>query len=141
MLAVARPLSALIVMAGLFLATAEARASGDIVDTAEKAGSFKTLVAAVNAAGLADTLKGKGPFTVFAPTDEAFAKLPPGTLDKLLKPENKAQLAAILKFHVVPGQYDAARITRARAKQFGVKSVQGANIEVDIRDGVKVSCR
>jgi uncharacterized surface protein with fasciclin (FAS1) repeats len=139
MLAVARPLSALIVVAGLFLATAEARASGDIVDTAEKAGSFKTLVAAVKAAGLADTLKGKGPFTVFAPTDEAFARLPPGTLDTLLKPENKARLAAILKFHVVPGQYDAARITRARAKQFGVKSVQGANIEVDIRDGVKVS--
>jgi uncharacterized surface protein with fasciclin (FAS1) repeats len=139
MLAFARPLSALIVMGGIFLAGPEARAADDIVDTAEKAGSFKTLVAAVNAAGLVDTLKGKGPFTVFAPTDEAFAKLPSGTLATLLKPENKAQLAAILKYHVVPGKYDAGRITRARAKQFGIKSVQGSNIEVDISKGVKVS--
>lgn len=75
----------------------------DIVDTAVSAGSFNTLVAAVKAADLVDTLKGEGPFTVFAPTDEAFAKLPPGTLDDLLKPENKAKLQSILTYHVVPG--------------------------------------
>ena len=80
--------------------------AADIVDTASAAGSFKTLVTAVKAAGLVDTLKGKGPFTVFAPTDEAFAKLPNGTLDNLLKPENKKQLVAILTYHVVPGKGD-----------------------------------
>ena len=80
----------------------------DIVDTAVKAGSFKTLVAAVKAAGLVDTLKGKGPFTVFAPTDEAFAKLPKGTVESLLKPENKAKLADILEYHVVKGAVHAA---------------------------------
>jgi uncharacterized surface protein with fasciclin (FAS1) repeats len=76
----------------------------DIVDTAASAGSFNTLVAAVKAADLVDTLKGEGPFTVFAPTDDAFAKLPPGTLDDLLKPENKEKLQAILTYHVVPGE-------------------------------------
>src|SRR5512146_2353487 len=76
----------------------------DIVDTAVAAGSFNTLAKALQAAGLVDTLKGPGPFTVFAPTDEAFAKLPPGTLENLLKPENKAQLVAILKFHVLAGR-------------------------------------
>ena len=76
----------------------------DIVDTAMSAGSFDTLVSAVQAADLVDTLKGQGPFTVFAPTDEAFAKLPAGTLDNLLKPENQAQLHAILTYHVVPGK-------------------------------------
>lgn len=116
-----------------------ARAADDIVDTAVKAGSFNTLVAAVKAAGLVETLKGKGPFTVFAPTDEAFAKLPKATLDSLLKPENKKQLAAILTYHVVAGKYDAARITKAKAKKYGLKSVQGSNIAVDLTDGVKVS--
>ncbi len=122
-----------------FTTSVPARAADDIVDTAVKAGTFNTLVAAVKAAGLVDVLKGKGPFTVFAPTDEAFAKLPKETLASLLKPENKAQLAAILKFHVVPGKYDAARITRAKAKVFGLKSAQGANVVVDLRKGVKVS--
>ena len=79
-------------------------ASQDIVDTAVAAGSFKTLAAALQAAGLVDTLKGKGPFTVFAPTDEAFAKLPAGTVEDLLKPENKEKLVAILTYHVVPGR-------------------------------------
>jgi uncharacterized surface protein with fasciclin (FAS1) repeats len=83
----------------------------DIVDTAVAAGSFKTLAAALKAAGLVDTLKGAGPFTVFAPTDEAFAKLPAGTLDDLLKPENKARLTAILTYHVVPGRVTAAQVT------------------------------
>ncbi|MFN9236600.1 MAG: fasciclin domain-containing protein, partial [Planctomyces sp.] len=81
-----------------------APATPDIVDTAVAAGSFKTLVAAVKAAGLVETLKGKGPFTVFAPTDEAFAKLPAGTVESLLKPENKDKLVAILTYHVVPGK-------------------------------------
>ena len=82
----------------------------DIVDTAVAAGSFKTLVAALQAAGLVDTLKGAGPFTVFAPTDAAFAKLPAGTVESLLKPENKAKLTAILTYHVVPGRVLAAQV-------------------------------
>jgi len=89
----------------------------DIVDTAEAAGSFNTLVAALQAADLEATLRGKGPFTVFAPTDEAFAKLPPGTLENLLKPENKSQLQAILTYHVVSGKVmasDAAMLTSAK---------------------------
>jgi uncharacterized surface protein with fasciclin (FAS1) repeats len=130
---------ALAISSSLLAFTASARAADDIVDTAVKAGSFKTLVAAVQAAGLVETLKGKGPFTVFAPTDEAFAKLPNGTVETLLKPENKKRLASILTYHVVPGRYDAARITSAKAKQFGLKSVQGSSIVVDLRSGVKVS--
>jgi uncharacterized surface protein with fasciclin (FAS1) repeats len=129
----------LAITSSLLAFAAPARAADDIVDTAAKAGSFKTLVAAVQAAGLVETLKGKGPFTVFAPTDEAFAKLPKGTVETLLKPENKKKLSAILTYHVVPGRYDAARITSAKAKQFGLKSVQGSNIAVDLRSGVKVS--
>ncbi len=135
-----KPLTAALSLAAcLFATAAPARAADDIVDTAVKAGSFNTLVAAVKAAGLVETLKSKGPFTVFAPTDAAFAKLPAETLQSLLKPENKKQLAAILTYHVVGGKYDAARITSAKAKQFGLKSVQGANIAVDLRSGVKVS--
>ena len=84
----------------------------DIVDTAVKAGSFTTLVAAVKAADLVDTLKGEGPFTVFAPTDEAFAKLPAGTVEDLLKPENKEKLQAILLYHVVPGKVTAADVVK-----------------------------
>ena len=83
----------------------------DIVDTAVDAGTFKTLVAAVKAAGLVDTLKGEGPFTVFAPTDEAFAKLPKGTVESLLKPENKKKLAAILTYHVVSGSVMSSDLT------------------------------
>ena len=87
--------------------------AADIVDTAVAAGSFKTLVAAVQAAGLVDTLKGKGPFTVFAPTDEAFAKLPPGTVENLVQPQNKATLTKILTYHVVAGKMNAADIIAA----------------------------
>ena len=90
----------------------------DIVDTAVAAGSFKTLAAALQAAGLVETLKGPGPFTVFAPTDEAFAKLPAGTVEMLLKPENKAKLTRILTSHVVAGKVmaaDAAKLTSAKA--------------------------
>ncbi|WP_281926371.1 fasciclin domain-containing protein [Roseibium album] len=107
----------------------------DIVDTAVGAGSFNTLVAAVQAAGLVDTLKGEGPFTVFAPTDEAFAALPEGTVENLLKPENKDQLVAILTYHVVPGKVMSSDIAGKKAE---VASVQGDKISVDATDGVKV---
>lgn len=110
-------------------------AEKDIVDTAVGAGSFKTLVAAVRAAGLVDTLKGDGPFTVFAPADEAFAKLPKGTLESLLKPENKAKLQAILTYHVVSGKVMAADVVKIK----GAVSVQGQQIDVVVKDGkVKV---
>jgi uncharacterized surface protein with fasciclin (FAS1) repeats len=105
--------------------------NGDVVDTAAKAGQFKTLAAALTAAGLVPTLKGSGPFTVFAPTDEAFAKLPKGTVEDLLKPENKAKLTAILTYHVVPGKVmaaDAAKLTSA-------KTVQGGTLAVQAKDG------
>ena len=114
------------------LTTAVARpAEKDIVETAVGAGSFKTLVAAVKAAGLVDTLKGAGPFTVFAPTDAAFAKLPKGTVESLLKPENKAKLQAILTYHVVPGKVMAADVVKIT----GAVSVQGQQIDVAVKDG------
>lgn len=94
-------------------AAATPRAAGkDIVETSVAAGSFKTLTAALQAAGLVDALKGTGPFTVFAPTDDAFAKLPAGTLQNLLKPENRDQLVAVLKYHVVPGKVSAADVVK-----------------------------
>ena len=108
----------------------------DIVDTAAANGSFNTLVAAVKAADLVKTLKGKGPFTVFAPTDAAFAKLPKGTLESLLKPENKAQLAAILTYHVIPGKVMAADIS---GKMLKVATVQGENISINATRGVKIN--
>ena len=104
----------------------------DIVDTAVSAGSFTTLVAALKAAGLVDTLKGDGPFTVFAPTDEAFAKLPEGTVEALLK--DKAKLAQILTFHVVPGQKNASDVVGAKS----LETVQGQSLTVDTTDGVLV---
>ena len=93
--------------------------------------NFKTLVAALQAAGLVDTLKGKGPFTVFAPTDEAFAKLPPGTVEDLLKPENKAKLVAILTYHVVPGRVLASQVV----KMTSAKTVNGQSLAVSVKDG------
>ena len=113
------------------LAEPKATASKDIVDTAVAAGDFKTLVAAVQAAGLVDTLKGTGPFTVFAPTDAAFAKLPAGTLKDLLKPENKAKLVAILTYHVVPGDVTAADVTKLSE----AKTVNGAMLKVTTQNG------
>ena len=106
----------------------------DIVDTAVAAGGFKTLVAAVTAAGLVETLKGEGPFTVFAPTDEAFAKLPEGVVADLLKPENKAKLQAVLTYHVVPGKVMAADVLKLTS----AKSVQGQQLKIDTSAGVKV---
>ena len=110
-------------------------AADDIVDTAAANGQFSTLVAAVQAAGLVDTLKGEGPFTVFAPTDAAFAALPEGTVENLLKPENKDQLIAVLTYHVVPGKVMAADIA---GKSLQVASVQGSELSIDATDGVKV---
>ncbi len=114
----------------------------DIVDTAVSAGSFNTLVAAVQAAELVDTLKGEGPFTVFAPTDAAFAKLPPGTLEDLLKPENKEKLQAILTYHVVPGKVTAKDVmmlttaTTANGQQLSIGK-SGGNVMIDNAKVVK----
>ncbi len=120
----------LIVSAAL-AATAFAVQAKDIVDTAVAAGSFKTRAAALTAAGLVDTLKGKGPFTVFAPTDDAFAKIPKADLDALLK--DKAKLTAVLTYHVVPGKVMAKDV-----KAGMVKTVQGGSITVSTTGGVKV---
>ena len=107
----------------------------DIVDTAVGAKSFTTLVAAVKAAGLVETLKSKGPFTVFAPTDEAFKKLPEGTVESLLKPENKDKLVAVLTYHVVPGKVMAAYVVKLK----NAKTVQGGEVDIVVADGkVKV---
>jgi uncharacterized surface protein with fasciclin (FAS1) repeats len=111
--------------------TASAQGEKDIVESAVAAGSFKTLVSAVQAAGLADTLKGAGPFTVFAPTDEAFAKLPAGTVENLLKPENKAKLQAILTYHVVPGKVTAADVVKINM----AKTVNGQSLAVNTKNG------
>ena len=103
----------------------------DIVDTAAGAENFKTLVAAVKAAGLVDTLKSDGPFTVMAPTDEAFAKLPPGTVESLLKPENKDKLVAILKYHVIPSKAMAADVVGLDGKE--VKTAEGSSARIAVR--------
>ncbi|GGE22547.1 beta-Ig-H3/fasciclin [Polymorphobacter glacialis] len=108
----------------------------DIVDTAVAAGTFTTLVAAVSAAGLVDTLKGAGPFTVFAPSDEAFARLPKGTVEDLVKPENKDKLTAILLLHVIPGKVMAADVA---GKVLDPATAGGATVHVDGTDGVSVN--
>ena len=115
---------------GIMAGSAVARAA-DIVDTAMAADQFKTLTAALGAAGLVDTLKGPGPFTVFAPTDAAFAKLPAGTVESLLKPENKDQLTAILTYHVVPGSVMAADVVKLTE----AKTVNGKMIKVNVDGG------
>ncbi len=122
---------------GALLATAAYAAghSKDIVDPAVEAGSFTTLVAAVEAAGLVETLKSEGPFTVFAPTDEAFAALPAGTVEDLLKPENKDQLVAILTYHVVPGKVMSGDLSDGMM----AATVQGGEITVDLDSGVMVN--
>ena len=104
----------------------------DLVDTAVAAGSFKTLAKALDAAGLVTTLKGAGPFTVFAPTDEAFAKLPDGTLETLLKPENKEKLRPILTYHVVPEKVMASDVVKLQS----AKAVSGDTITVKVENGV-----
>ena len=136
---VAGVLLALVAASGPAAAAAPAPQK-DIVDTAVAAGSFQTLAAALQAAGLVETLKGPGPFTVFAPTDAAFAKLPAGTVESLLKPENKAKLTAILMYHVVPGRVLAAQVggmtsaptangqTLAISSENGIVTVDGARV-------------
>jgi uncharacterized surface protein with fasciclin (FAS1) repeats len=115
--------------------------AGDIVAVASGAGSFNTLVAAVKAAGLVETLQGAGPFTVFAPTDEAFAKLPKGTVEDLLKPENKQKLVSILTYHVVPGKVMASDVKTMQAKTVNGKElsivVAGGKVTVDKANVVK----
>ena len=106
-------------------------ASKDIVDTAVAAGQFETLAAALGAAGLVDTLKGDGPFTVFAPTDAAFAKLPEGTVESLLKPENRDQLVAILTYHVVAGKVKAADVVKLSEAE----TVNGQSVSIEVSDG------
>jgi uncharacterized surface protein with fasciclin (FAS1) repeats len=115
---------------GLTIASTIARAAEkDIVDTAVSAGQFNTLASALDAAGLVETLKGDGPFTVFAPTDEAFAKLPAGTVENLLKPENKDQLVAILTYHVVPGKVEAEEVVKLKE----AKTVNGKMLDIEMK--------
>lgn len=120
----------LLIVGAIALAVASAQAK-DIVDTAVGAGNFKTLAAALQAAGLVDTLKGKGPFTVFAPTDEAFAKVPKADIDALLK--DKAKLTSVLTYHVVPG-----KVLSTDIKPGKVKTVQGSELTVATAGGVTV---
>ena len=129
---IASAVAIVLAVAGLAIGGNTARATNqDIVDTAVGAGQFKTLAAALTAADLVGTLKGDGPFTVFAPTDEAFAKLPAGTVENLLKPENKAKLTAILTYHVVPGAVKAEQVTKLDE----AKTVNGAMVKVSADDG------
>ena len=127
-----KPFAALSLALLLAPAAFAAPASKDVVDTAVAAGSFKTLAAALEAAGLVDTLKGAGPFTVFAPTDEAFAKIPKADLDALL--QDKARLTAVLTYHVVPGKVMAADVVSLKT----AKTVQGGSLRIDASKGVRV---
>ncbi len=126
------PVLALVVSAACWgsVQAEPASKSKDIVAVASSAGNFTTLVTAIKAAGLVETLQGTGPFTVFAPTDEAFAKLPKGTLDELLKPENKTKLAGILTYHVVSGKVMAADV-----KTMMAKTVNGEKLDIEVTDG------
>jgi uncharacterized surface protein with fasciclin (FAS1) repeats len=130
-----RFLSTIVIVSGLAL-SATAGLAKDIVDTAIGNENFTTLVAALKAAGLVDILKGDGPFTVFAPTNAAFAKLPAGTLENLLKPENKDQLIAVLTYHVVSGKVMSGDLA---GKKLSATTVQGTSIDIDATDGVKVN--
>jgi uncharacterized surface protein with fasciclin (FAS1) repeats len=123
--------TAAIAAVGIAVGGSAYAADKDIIDTAVAAGQFKTLAAALGSAGLVATLKGPGPFTVFAPTDAAFAKLPPGTVENLLKPENKEQLTAILTYHVVSGTVKASQV--ATLKQ--AKSLNGKMLNVMVQNG------
>ncbi len=126
----------IIAASAMLAASAFAASAANIVETAKGAGQFNTLLAAAKAAGLAPTLSGKGPFTVFAPTDAAFAKLPKGTVQTLLKPENKRKLAALLKYHVVAGEIEAADIKPGRSH---VKTVNGKSVTVRKYGGVSIN--
>jgi uncharacterized surface protein with fasciclin (FAS1) repeats len=123
------PLIALVALATLSVA-AHAKTHKDIVAVASGAGEFKTLVAAIKAAGLVETLKGPGPFTVFAPTDSAFAKLPKGTVEELLKPENKAKLTSILTYHVIAG-----KVMSSQVKTMMAPTVNGQQLDIKVEGG------
>ncbi|MDP3193848.1 fasciclin domain-containing protein [Tabrizicola sp.] len=129
-------LAAAVSVTALIAACVPAETKPDIVDIASSNEDFSTLVAAVSAAGLVDTLKGDGPFTVFAPTNAAFAALPAGTVENLLKPENKDQLIKILTYHVVPGEVTSDQLA---GKRMNVATVQGQTVHIDGRNGVKVN--
>lgn len=129
-----RLLSTVAIASALAVSATVANAK-DIVDTAAANAQFSTLVAAVKAADLVGTLKGDGPFTVFAPTNEAFAKLPAGTVENLLKPENKDQLVAVLTYHVIPGKVMSADLT---GKQLSAATVQGSMVDINATNGVMV---
>lgn len=131
-----RKIAAAAAIAAVFAGSSVRAADADIIDTAVAAGEFKTLAAALEAAGLVDTLKGPGPFTVFAPTDAAFAKLPAGTVDTLLKPENKAQLVEVLTYHVIPASLPAAEVV----KYDQAETVEGQKINIEASSaGVKIN--
>ena len=123
-------------ISGWSVSMAGSGSKADIVETAVAAGSFNTLVAAVQAADLVDTLKSDGPFTVFAPTDEAFAELPEGTVESLLQPENKDKLVAILTYHVVPGKVMSGDVIGQRVSP---ETVQGRPLAINAKDGVMVN--
>lgn len=130
-------MTALVALSSIFVITpAMSYTKNDIVDTAVSAGQFKTLVAALKAGGLVDVLKGSGPFTVFAPTDDAFKALPKGTVESLLKPENKEKLVAILTYHVVSGKTVSSAIA---GKALTTKTVQGGSLNIDGTDGVRIN--
>ena len=123
--------TAAVLTLGIVAAQAGKAPEKDIVDTAVAVGSFNTLATALTAAGLVDTLKGKGPFTVFAPTDAAFAKLPAGTVEDLLKPENKAKLVSILTYHVLPEAVSPGKLD----KMTSAKTVEGQSVTISKKDG------
>ena len=130
-------MTALMALSSVFVITpAMSYTKNDIVDTAVSAGQFKTLVAALNAGELAGVLKGSGPFTVFAPTDDAFKALPAGTVESLLKPENKEKLIAILTYHVVPGKTVSSAIA---GKMLTAKTVQGGSLNINGTNGVRIN--
>ena len=126
-----KSLACVLAVASISAGSLSAAEKKDIVDTAVAAGSFKTLTAALGAAGLVETLKGDGPFTVFAPTDEAFAKLPAGTVETLLKPENKAKLVDILTYHVVAGEVSA----KAAMKMTKATALNKKDLALEVKDG------
>ena len=128
---IAAPIAAAVLAATAQAASDASNVSHDIVAVASSAGNFNTLVAAVKAAGLVETLQGAGPFTVFAPTDEAFSKLPAGTVESLLKPENKDKLKAILLYHVVSGDVTAAQVVKLSS----AKTVNGQDVKITVNDG------
>jgi uncharacterized surface protein with fasciclin (FAS1) repeats len=130
---------AAIAAAALMLMGANAKAADDLAVTAAKAGKHNQLVHMLRLTGLESSVKGPGPLTIFAPTDDAFGKLPKGVLFRLLQPENKSLLTAVLNYHIVPGDYPTERLMKARVKQFGLKTAEGASLELDTRGPIKAA--